>query len=71
MTDHCIQIQESISSFRLPVVDIEVPQYELPLPEGVGEEHLQYSNLTVREIEEGWKERLHDSTLTHVRHPSQ
>jgi len=52
-------------------VDIEVPQYELPLPEGVGEEHLQYSNLTVREIEEGWKERLHDSTLTHVRHPSQ
>lgn len=56
---------------RLPVVDIEVPLYELPLPEGVGEEHLQYKSFTVRESEEGWKERLHESASTHFRHPSQ
>lgn len=53
------------------MVDIEVPLYELPLPEGVGEDHLQYKSFTVRESEEGWKERLHESASTHFRHPSQ
>ncbi len=43
---------------RLPVVDIEVPSYELPLPEGVGEEKLHQDNLSVRQIEETWRERL-------------
>lgn len=43
---------------RLPVVDIEVPIYELPLPEGVGEDKLHEENLSVRQIEEKWKEQL-------------
>ena len=42
---------------RLPVVDIEVPTYELPLPEGVGEEKLHQDNL----IEETWREPLLES----------
>ena len=46
---------------RLPLLDIEVPAYELPLPEGVGQEQLDGENLTVREIEEMWKEKLIDS----------
>ncbi len=46
---------------RLPVVDIEVPSYELPLPEGVGEEKLHQDNLSVRQIEETWRERLLES----------
>ncbi|XP_064395769.1 anaphase-promoting complex subunit 13-like [Halichondria panicea] len=47
---------------RLPVVDIEVPTYELPLPEGVGEEKLHQDNLSVRQIEETWRERLLEMT---------
>ena len=56
---------------RLPVVEIEVPLYELPLPEGVGEEKLQQENLSMREIEEAWKERLHECTTPRIRQPSQ
>ena len=56
---------------RLPVVDISVPTYELPLPEGVGEEKLQQENLSVREIEESWKEKLHESTASHIRPSTQ
>lgn len=51
-------------------MDIDVPAYELPLPEGVGDEKLHEDNLSVREIEETWKERLHESS-SHTRHPSQ
>lgn len=46
---------------RLPQVDIDVPAYELPLPEGVGQEQLHGENLSMREIEEMWKEKLVDS----------
>lgn len=49
---------------RLPQVDIEVPAYELPLPEGVGQEQLHGENLSVREIEEMWKEKLIESHST-------
>lgn len=56
---------------KLPVVDISVPTYELPLPEGVGEEKLQQENLSVREIEESWKEKLHESTASHIRPSTQ
>ena len=49
---------------RLPSVDIEVPSYELPLPEGVGEEKLQQEHMSLREIEETWKERLHEEDPT-------
>ena len=49
---------------RLPQVDIEVPAYELPLPEGVGQEQLHGENLSMREIEEMWKEKLVDSHPT-------
>ena len=41
-------------------MDIEVPSYELPLPEGVGEEKLQQEQLSMREIDQTWRERLHD-----------
>ena len=58
-------------TYRLPAIDIDVPNYELPLPEGVGEEKLQQEQLSMREIEESWKERLHDNTSTHARQPSQ
>lgn len=44
---------------KLPSIDIQVPVYELPLPEGVGEEKFQQEHMSVREIEESWKERLH------------
>lgn len=43
---------------RLPQLDVEVPAYELPLPEGVGHERLDGENLSMREIEEMWKEKL-------------
>lgn len=46
---------------RLPLVEIEVPAYELPLPEGVGHEQLHGENLSMREIEETWKEKLIES----------
>ena len=49
------------SHHRLPQLDIEVPAYELPLPEGVGQEQLEGETLSVREIEEMWKEKLIDS----------
>ena len=42
-------------------MDIEVPSYELPLPEGEREEKLQQEHTTVRQIEESWKERLHEN----------
>ena len=47
---------------RLPPADIVVPNYELPLPEGVGEEKIQQEHMSLREIEETWKERLHGLT---------
>lgn len=60
---------------RLPVLELDVPAYELPLPEGVGEErHVEGAggNLSMREIEETWRERLHDNPpTTQPRHPSQ
>jgi hypothetical protein len=34
-----------------------VPAYEVPLPEGVGQEQLHGENLSMREIEEMWKEK--------------
>ena len=46
---------------RLPQPDIEVPAYEVPLPEGVGQEQLHGENLSMREIEEMWKEKLIDT----------
>jgi len=45
-------------------VDLDVPAYELPLPEGVGQEQLHGENLSVREIEEMWKEKLIESHST-------
>ena len=36
-----------------------MPVYELPLPEGVREEKLQQEHLSLREIEETWKEHLY------------
>lgn len=51
----------TINFSRLPPVDILVPNYELPLPEGVGEDKLQQEHMSVREIEETWRERLHGS----------
>ena len=53
---------------RLPVVDIEVPTYELPLPEGVGEEKLHQDNLSARQIEETWREPLLESEPTNQSH---
>jgi hypothetical protein len=47
-------------------VDILVPNYELPLPDGVGEEKLQQEHLSLREIEEAWRERLHVATPSAV-----
>ena len=44
---------------RLPVIDIEVPSYELPLPEGVGDDK---DHMSLRQIEETWKERLHEAS---------
>ena len=38
-----------------------MPAYELPLPEGVGQEQLEGETLSVRDIEEMWKEKLIDS----------
>ena len=52
------------------MVDLEVPVYELPLPEGVGEDRVQ-GNLSVREIEETWRERLHENNPSRDRHSSQ
>ena len=49
---------------RLPAVGIEVPSYELPLPEGVGEEKVQQQHMSLREIEESWKEKLHEKIPT-------
>ena len=46
---------------RLPQLEIEVPAYEVPLPEGVGQEQLHGENLSMREIEEMWKEKLIDT----------
>lgn len=43
------------------MVEIEVPAYELPLPEGVGHEQLHGESLSMREIEETWKEKLIES----------
>jgi hypothetical protein len=42
---------------KLPKLEIEVPAYEVPLPEGVGQEQLHGENLSMREIEEMWKEK--------------
>ena len=53
---------------RLLVVDIEVPTYKLPLPEGVGEEKLHQDNLSLRQIEETWKEPLLESELPNQSH---
>ncbi len=53
---------------RLPVVDIEVPTYELPLPDGVGEEKLHQDNLSLRQIEETWREPLLESELPNQLH---
>ena len=50
------------TTYRLPTVGIEVPCYELPLPEGVGEEKLQQEHMSLREIEETWKEKLHETS---------
>lgn len=40
---------------------VQVPIYELPLPEGVGEEKLQQEHMSRREIEQTWKERLYEA----------
>ena len=53
---------------RLPVVDIEVPTYELPLPDCVGEEKLHQDNLSARQIEETWREPLLESEPTNQSH---
>ena len=59
------------------MLDLEVPSYELPLPEGVGEERQVGAGvggtLSMREIEESWRERLYENpSSTHTdRHPSQ
>ncbi len=53
---------------RLSVVDIEVRTYELPLPEGVGEEILHQDNLSLRQIEETWREPLLESEPTNQSH---
>ena len=60
---------QTCTSSRLPVVDIEVPLYELPLPEGVGDEKLHQEQLSMREIEESWRERLHDGNSLHTQQP--
>ena len=49
---------------RLPVIGIDVPSYELPLPEGVGEDKLQQEHMSLREIEETWKEKLYEKNHT-------
>ena len=54
--------------FRLPQVEIEVPAYELPLPEGVGQEQGEGETLSMREIEETWKEKLIDSHTDSTSH---
>ena len=41
-------------------MNIEVPSYELPLPEGAREEKLQQEHMSVRQMDESWKERLHE-----------
>ncbi|KAL5483904.1 hypothetical protein EMCRGX_G020324 [Ephydatia muelleri] len=46
---------------RPPLLDIQVPQYELPLPEGIGDEKIQVENKSLREIENTWRERLHEA----------
>ena len=39
-----------------------MPTYELPLPEGVGQEQVHGGeNLSMREIDETWKEKLADT----------
>ena len=48
---------------RLPEAEIEVPAHELPLPEGVGQEPLEGETLSMREIEETWKEKLIESRV--------
>ena len=53
---------------RLPQVEIEVPAYELPLPEGVGQEQGEGETLSMREIEETWKEKLIDSHTDSTSH---
>ena len=53
---------------RFPVVDIEVPTYELPLPEGVGEEKLHQDNLSLHQIEETWREPLLESEPPKISH---
>lgn len=53
------------------MVEVEVPVYELPLPEGVGEERLHLEHMSVREIEESWRERLLENPSTRTREPSQ
>lgn len=55
---------------RFPAVDIEVPTYELPLPEGVGEEKLQQEQLSMREIDQTWRERLHERASSQGPQPS-
>ena len=51
---------------RLPVLEVEVPQQELPLPEGVGDEKLRQDNLSMREIEDSWREKLHENAAQHA-----
>ena len=43
-------------------MDIDVPSYELPLPEGVVDDKFQQEHKSMREIEESWKERLQEPT---------
>lgn len=50
--------------YRLPAIDIEVPSYELPLPEGIGDDKFQQEHMSVREIEESWREKLHEIPST-------
>lgn len=46
-----------------------MPLYELPLPEGVGDEKLHQEHLSMREIDETWRERInergHDRDASH------
>ena len=52
------------------MVDIEVPLCELPLPEGVGDQKLYQEQLSMREIEESWREKLHEGSSLHTQQPT-
>lgn len=61
LINKCSRVNPPPPSFRPPLLDIQVPQYELPLPEGVGDEKIQLENKSLREIENTWRERLHEA----------